>query len=143
MADYGFVHSGRVFTADNTQGISVEDNDKRNKAIEADELKHWQTQPDRFVAYYSFPAEKGGQPYRAAFAPRLHLNAGVIGTADVATVKTWLGTKLGDIIFARVYRHNFGGRVVRLRVRGTNGAIYYGSASWDSGDVITLRKARR
>lgn len=31
---------------------------------------------------------------------------------------------------------------VSIRVRGTNGAIYYGRASWDNGTCIWLHKAK-
>lgn len=109
----------------------------------ARELAHWATQPDTFApAYYDFPAEDMTGHYRRAFVPRMHSNCGSIGTADSATVKTWNGSVLGVITRARVYSHNSGSRMVALTVRGTNGALYYGRASWDNGNVIKLRRAK-
>ena len=136
--DYGFVHAGKVFTPDGTQ-VSPKDNDERNRAIEAAALAQWQQQPDSFVAYYDFPTERrnraidGSRPYRDSFYPTIGRDA---------NVKTWLGTRIGDITEARVYSHNFGSRFVAIRVRGTNGAEYYGRASWDNGEVIHLRRAK-
>lgn len=132
MADYGFVHDGRVFTPNATPGLDASTVAERNQAIEAEELARWQTGPDRQVAYFTFPAETGGGQYRPSFRPQL---------AD-AYVTTWPGTRIGTIVDARVYRHNFGGRFIVIRVRGTNGAEYYGRASYDWGHVIMLRKVR-
>lgn len=132
MADYGFVHEGRVYTPNATSGLDASTNEERNQAIEAAELARWEAQPDRQVAYFRFPAETGGGLYRPAFRPQL---------AD-AHVTTWPGTRIGTIVNARVYRHNFGGRFIAIRVRGTNGAEYVGRASYDNGTVVHLRKVR-
>lgn len=132
MADYGFVHDGRVFTPNATPGLDASTVTERNQAIEATELARWETVPDRQVAYFNFPAETGGGLYRPTFRPQL---------AD-AHVTTWSGMRIGAIVDARVYPHNFGGRFIAIRVRGTNGAEYVGRASYDGGDVITLRKVR-
>lgn len=150
--DYGLEHGGRVFTPNQTQGISPEANADRNRAIEAEELKRWQDRPERFVAYYDFPAEHlplFGRPrlYRENFAPCLHTFVNKAKPEDtgydhVATITTCLGTTIGVITAARVYRHNFGGRMVALRMKGTNGVEYYGRASWDGGSVITLRRVK-
>lgn len=153
MGDYGFVHQDKTYTPNATAGIAPADNDARNRAIEARELEYWQTAPERFApAYYSFPAE--GQPlfgrprtWRASFSPVLHTyiektTPDAPGTANHAIVTTWLGTKIGVIVSARVYTHNFGGRFVSLKIKGTNGASYYGRASWDNGSLIRLRKVK-
>ncbi len=134
LMDYGITHQGQVVTPNQTAGVSPEDNQARNKAIEQAELDHWKTQPDRMTAYYDFPNHPEGtrMPYRISFYPS---NTG-------AKVTTWLGTTLGDIVSAKVYRHNFGFRMVSITVRATNGACYYGRASWDNGDVINLRKGK-
>ncbi len=113
--DYGFSHAGRVFTPNETTGITPEENTGRNAVIERAELDHWKTQPDVMLAYY-----------------------------DISKVKvtTWPGTMLGTITYSRVYRHNFGGRFVALRVHGNNGAEYYGRASYDWGQCVRLRKVK-
>lgn len=107
--------------------------DTHNAAVQATELAHWQTKPDRQLAYYHFPQERGGGHYRDSFTPAL---AG-------AYVTLWPGAVLGRIISAYVYTHNFGSRMVSLRVQGSNGAVYSGRASWDHGDCINLRKVKR
>ena len=134
--DYGFTHAGKVYTPNGTTGITA--NDQRNDQLEAAELARWADQPDQQVAYYSIPTLAGnwGTAIRTvgAFHPHDLRNA---------TVSTWLGTTLGHITSAHVYRHNFGGRMVSLYVKGTNGAEYYGRASWDGGNVIKLRRVQR
>lgn len=131
---YAFAHAGKVFTPDGRVSLpgSVEDH---NAQLEARELAAWAEGPDRALAYYQFPvndAAVAGTQYRANYSPRI----------TGATVSTWLGTVIGRITEARVYRHNFGQRFVSLRVLGTNGAEYWGRASWDGGNAIILRKVR-
>lgn len=143
--DYGFTHQGKVYTPNGT-GISPAESEARNKEIEAKELATWQTRPDGVLAYYRFPAEQlplFGRPrvYRATFHPLLHSYV-ENGLANVATVSTWLGTTIGTITSARVYRHNFGSRMVAMTVKGTNGATYHGRASWDNGTCIRLRLSK-
>jgi hypothetical protein len=140
--DYGFVHEGRTFTPNGTPAIDPSSNDTRNAQIERAELERWAARPDRMLAYFQFPAETGGGLYRRSFLPHLHSNCGVVGTANVAVVTTWPGTIIGRITAARVYPHNFGGRFVSLTVRGTNGATYYGRASYDHGSCVMLRKGK-
>jgi hypothetical protein len=115
MADYGFVHEGKVFTPDGTPHVNPTDSDARNRAIERAELEVWDGGPDSFVAYYD---DKRG------------------------TITTWLGTHIGDITSSSVYGHNFGSRMISVRVTGTNGVKYYGRASYDNGNCVTLRKLR-
>lgn len=127
--------------------------DKSNEETTRIELECGQSKPDTFApAYYAFPAGRlplFGKPrsYRADFHPCLHtyINKETLadpGVAHVATVTTWTGTILGHVESAHVYRHNFGARMVSMRVRGTNGAMYYGRASWDNGNVIRLRRVK-
>ncbi len=152
MSDYGLIHADQVYTPNHTQGITPAENAERNQAIERAELARWADAPDRQLAYYAFPAEHlptfgRPRPYRTDFRPCLHTyinapNPGDPGIAHRATVTTWIGAELGVITAARVYQHNFGGRFVSIRVRGSNGAEYYGRASWDSGSVIRLRKVK-
>lgn len=132
MADYGFVHADTVFTPNGTPGIDPAENLARNHAIEQSELADWRMRPAVAVGYFTFPAETGGGLYRSAFYP----------SRDRAVVSTWLGTELGTIVRARVFAHNFGGRMVSIVVRGNNGAYYSGKASWDNGQVIRLRRMK-
>ncbi len=143
MSGYGFSkHAGKVFTPDGANTLTEDTVDQHNAELERRELASWAGKPDRALGYYKFEAEyqsrrdlvaAGGiNHYRANFSPRI----------KGATVSTWLGTELGKITEARVYRHNFGARFVSLRVLGTNGAEYWGRASWDGGNAVILRKVR-
>lgn len=114
--DYGFTHDGKVFTPNGTTGVSVVENDGRNAAIEANELARWAEQPATAIGYYD---------------------------ETKRTVSTWRGATLGTITESRIYRHNFGARFIAIKVLGTNGARYYGRASYDNGNVIRLRKTVR
>lgn len=137
MTDYGFVHAGKVYTPNGTPAIAPEENETRNQVIQAAELARVATKPDAMLAYYSFPAEHAkqgqpGRPYRERFSPQL---------AD-AHVSLWLGVRIGRITAARVYRHNFGGRMVSLTV-DVDGTRYHGRASYDWGQCVRLRKGKR
>lgn len=135
--DYGFTHQNKVYTPNQTPGVTPADVEERNKAIERDELERWKGQPDRHVVYFEFPIEITRQdstkPYRTRFQP----------VVTDAYVSTWLGTRLGTITRAHVYTTNLGGRIVCLQVTGTNGSKYYGRASYDNGNCVWLRKAKR
>jgi hypothetical protein len=130
--DYGFEHAGTVYTPNRTAGIKAADSAKRNAEIEASELVRWASCPDTQVAYYNFAA--------GTRADSLHLYSA--RTLADCTVTTWTGKVIGTITAANVYRHNFGGQFVSMRVIGTNGAEYYGRASYDWGTVIKLRRVR-
>ncbi len=119
--NYGFTHRGKVYTPNGTTGISAEDNLERNEAIEQAMLAAWREQPDRMLAYY-------------------HL--GVNPTFTKGDVTSWLGSYLGEITSAHVYRHTFGGRMVSIKVTGSNGAKYYGRASYDHGTCIMLQRVK-
>jgi len=128
MSAYIFEHDGKQFTPDGL--VTVDSTTAHNAQLEATELAAWIDQPDETIAYYKLVSETNpDRTYRASF--RTH-----------GTVSTWLGTVLGTVTEARVYRHNLGGRFVSLRVTATNGARYYGRASYDSGNVVRLRKAK-
>lgn len=105
--------------------------DTRNAELDALNLADWATAPEVFTAYYTLASEENQtpRPYGGTFRThgRLH---------------SWLGADMGVITEARVYRHNFGGRMVNIRVRATNGAEYYGRASYDWGSVVTVRKVK-
>jgi hypothetical protein len=129
--DYGFTHEGKVFTPNGTTGIDTADNETRNKQIEAHELAAWKTCPDGVLAYYKLAAEDNpNRQYRESFVSH-------------GIVSTWLGTQIGTITHARGYRHNFGSRMVAIQVTGTNGAKYYGRASYDWGQCVRLRLRKR
>lgn len=127
--DYGFEHDGQVFTPNRTS-VRVETNIDRNKEIETSELARWKNCPETFVAYYALPAD--AREYFGRKTP----------VSYRGTLSTWLGTKIGTITQATVYQHNFGGRFVSIRAIGSNGAEYYGRASYDGGDVIQLRRVK-
>ena len=101
-----------------------------NSTIAASELAQWKTVPERMGAYYVFPAEDVDKRYRTTFQPVL----------TGAHVTTWPGDRIGTIVDAKVYPHNFGARMVSLRVIGTNGATYYGRASYDHSNCVRLRR---
>lgn len=151
--DYGFNHAGHVYTPNGTTGLSADSTAARNASISLSEQAEWASIPARFFVYYDFPAESlplFGRPrnYRATFAPCLHTFVNVApgetgdGLAHKAVVTLWTGEVIGRITSARVYTNNFGGRLVAIRVTGTNGAKYYGRASWDNGNCIVLHRAK-
>lgn len=136
---HALVMNGKVYGPNgpiktiNGHTLTVAEAEAYNKSLTDQELAHWSTSPDRFApAYYTFPHEQAGGPYRPTFNP--HLGS--------ATVTTFTGAHLGRIVRARIYRHNFGARMVSITVVGTNGAHYVGRASWDNGSVIRLRKTK-
>lgn len=109
--------------------------DTHNRETEAIELERWKTQPERQLAYYRFiqdEIDRAGKQRLTTYHPSL------IG----ASVSTWMGTRIGTITSARVYPHNIGSRMVAITVTGSNGAHYYGRASWDWGTCINLRKVK-
>lgn len=108
---------------------------EHNMMMQAKELARWDTKPDTQLAYYHFPADvtfRSGKQRLDSFHP-------LINSAYVAI---WPGNLIGTITHARVYTHNLGGRFVSIKVRGTNGASYYGRASWDNGTCVNLHKAK-
>lgn len=141
-------HRGQTFSPDGKVNVSAEEVETINKAADAAELAIWAERPTRFSpAYYTFPAEDV-QTTSVYGAPiTLHMHTLIYRQTFVppmtdAVVKTWNGSLLGRITSAKVFGHNFGGRMVAITVRGTNGASYYGRASWDNGNVIRLRKVK-
>lgn len=99
--------------------------DAQQTEVEQRVLADWRMRPQKAIAYYGIatPAEA---------------EAGVR-----SGVHTFLGTRLGTIIRSRVFRHNFGARFIAIRVRATNGAEYYGRASYDWGNAVILHRAKR
>jgi hypothetical protein len=105
-----------------------------NAAVEARVLAEWATRPANAVGYFSFPSE---DEFAARTGPR-QWRASVFPYRNGAPVTTWMGTVIGSVMSALVYRHNLGGRFVSLTIMGTNGATYSGRASWDNGNCINL-----
>ena len=62
---------------------------------------------------------------------------------DKRTATTWTGEKLGDVVFGREYRDNFGGRRVPVTVRAINGRVYYGTYFKSPGDFARVRLSKR
>lgn len=61
---------------------------------------------------------------------------------DFRNVHTWTGEHLGTIVSKGVERRPFGGRVVSVRVRAINGAMYGGICNLSSGTYCRLRKLK-
>lgn len=137
-----------AYTPDGKIATTAEDAARINAETDAAELAAWAERPERFEpAYFHFPTEQtdtstGRTPrtYTRRFAPLLGDRR--TDPRQWASVTTWNGSLLGYIVDARVYAHNFGGRMVSLTVQGTNGARYYGRASWDGGTVVRLRRVK-
>ncbi len=117
MTDYGFKHEGQIFTP-NATPVSAEDNNTRNKAIEAAELALWAAQPDSFAVYINKSADGS---YRAT---------------------TWLGTVLAHNVIRSRIDHNMSRKMMAVRFRGTNGANYYGRYGADWSELCRVRKAK-
>lgn len=126
---YAFKHEGKVYGPDGPikdmdgHELQPSDADNYNKGLEAIELEEWKLQPDTWLAYYIIIRGENGLP--------------VLGGAFAST---WLGTSLGRITSAHIYRHNFGSQMISIEVEGTNGATYYGRASYDWGSCVKLHK---
>lgn len=112
--DYGFTHDGRVFTPNGTRGISPDENEARNVALEQAELLRWATKPDRFCAYHH----------------------------DGHAISTWKGTQIGTVINSHDYRNNFGHRERYVHVRGNNGAFYHARYGYERSHLVRLRRYR-
>ena len=112
ITDYGFQLEDRVFTP-NGSAVSPAENAARNKAIEVHELEAWQTKPDLFAVFVS----------------------------DKTEITTWLGSLLGCITSSSTHV-NRGARICCIKVRGNNGANYWGRYSSDWSQLVLLHKSR-
>ena len=121
--NYAFEHAGAVYTP-NPDGPGVTNVNAHNDALEAAELAQWATAPDRFAGYIAETPEPRGVSINERF------------------LTTWRGVKLGKVIAWRVYRNNLGARVAAVRIRGNNGAEYYGRMGVDWNQLIRLRRAK-
>ena len=61
-------------------------------------------------------------------------------TDDFRTVTTWMGQKLGDIVWKGAITRPMGGKMQAIRVRGVNGCMYAGRANLSSGTYVRLKK---
>ena len=57
-----------------------------------------------------------------------------------AKATTWTGEKLGQVIFGREYRDNFGGVRVPIEVFGVNGVQYYGTYYKSAGNYARIKR---
>jgi hypothetical protein len=121
---YAIKHEDKGYLPDGSklpEGMTTED---WNAQIEAQELTHWQAQPERAFVYV------------------LHGEAQVIDRA--VRVTTWTGELLGTGILGPKYKcPTFGcfpSTRRSIRVKGTNGAEYFGTYYESSGDYARMRK---
>lgn len=122
MSDYGIMHQGKVYTPNSglvelTEAV----NKARNEAIEAEELLHWEKKPQNFGAYTS--------------------NAPHLSDSWHGAVTTWLGTKLGYVYESHTVQ-SWNKCMRYIRVRGDNGACYYGAYNEERGNFVMLRKLK-
>ena len=113
MTGYAFTHNGSVFTPEGKSEMTPAQSAWHNEMLEADELSRWATAPDTACHYV-----KGSK------------------------LVTWLGTELGTITYRNIYSTRLG-LVEAIRVKGTNGASYYGRHSADWSEFVNLRKCKR
>ena len=115
--NYAFEHAGAVYTP-NPNGPGVTNVNAHNDALEAAELAQWATAPDRFAGY-------------------------IVGHSVAQTLETWRGKRLGVVTEYRLLRgRSFGARMWSVRVRGNNGATYYGRYGADNSQLVRLRKVK-
>lgn len=111
--DYAFVHGGKAFTPNKTALESGEVS-AHNAVLESAELVEWSKRPDCWQVYVT----------------------------NTWYVSTWTGVVLGTIIARRSYQNNFGAKIESVRVKATNGAIYYGRYGADWSQLCRVRKAK-
>lgn len=126
---YIFTFNGHgQFAPDGKVGAPV-NVDAHNRAVEAEELTYWATAPDRFHGYYTLISRFAGQVHQ--YAQLEHLRG------DTVRIDTWLGTPIAHGRITSAHVNNLGARMLRLRVRGTNGREYWGAAGYDA-QLVTL-----
>lgn len=123
---YAITHEGKALSPDglitDIEGtpLLAADPDAYNKALEAQELEHFKSGPERIMAYVRMP--KDGQ---------------------CAKVNTWLGTELGNAWLGHRAYVGFGmhtyRRAVTVRIFGT---LYHGWYFESSGDYCHLKRAK-
>lgn len=119
---YAFEHKGVIYTPHESGGVT--DANAHNDALEAAELANWATAPEQFAGYIVATPEPKGVSVNERF------------------LQTWRGITLGKVTRYRVYRNNLGARIASIRVRGDNGAEYYGRLGVDWNQLVRLRKVK-
>src|SRR5688572_17450492 len=110
MSNYIVQHANVNFTPNGV--VNVDNVSDHNREVEERVLAEWRMRPAVFVAYF------------------------VDGK-----LQTWLGTVIGGVIRGHSYRNHLTcSRMTYLRVRGTNGAEYYGTYGSDWAQAVKLRR---
>jgi len=92
---------------------AIDDVNSHNAAIEANELTIWAAKPECFAGYVTN-----------------------------GNFTTFLGTAIGRVIKASVYRNNFGKRLRAVTIAGNNGALYHGRYGVDWGDLVRVKRSK-
>lgn len=127
VMSYAFAFQGSVYTPDGKAPLSPEQVDAHNRATEASELAEWQAGPMRAFVYVT-----------------MFQNAGYYGLRVRGEIRTFLGTKLGDITeLGAPVADNFGGYRRHIVAYGTNGRTYHGWYMESSGDYARIKLHKR
>jgi hypothetical protein len=108
----GFTPEGRAPEGRAPDGFLVS---AHNRAVERHELDAWASVPTHFGAYIS-DAKVG------------------------AAVTTWLGTELGKVTACKVAKRRVGADMAYIRVRGSNGAEYFGRYGCEWSQYVHLKR---
>lgn len=112
MTGYVWEHEGRQFDPDGK--ANVDDAAEHNAKLTAAELAHWATKPDRMLVYH-------------------------VGNE----IQTFMGAVLGRVTDKRMLVNNLTGTLMlSLRIRGNNGADYYGRYGSDWSQAVRIRKVK-
>lgn len=114
QAGYVFEHKGKQY--DPSGVVSVGLAEEHNAALERDELAYWQTKPPGFIGYY---VKRANGSY---------------------SMTTWRGTEIGTIFWMRKGYGPSGHSLLYIRVRGTNGATYYGKFGHECTQAVRLHR---
>lgn len=142
---YAINHNGKAYgptgpiTDINGTPLSPEDIDAYNRQLEAQELEHIKSSPEKLVLYIQHPDKDCTQHTASAQENKGNMYYGV---------GTWLGTRVGNAWvgdrsisgFQGYYRGGTYRRPVTTRVFGT---LYHGWWYESSGDYVRLKKAKR
>ena len=112
--NYGIEFHGKVFTPDGISNIPPNEVEERNQAVDAAVLEAWVNSPNEFSVYI-----------------------------DGESVTSWMGEKMGTVLYRSEFHNNFGGVTECIRFKGTNGSEYYGRKSRDWSQLLNCRKCAR
>jgi len=128
MSGYIFEFQGQQFTPEGA--VTVPSTAEHNAVLAQQELTAWQTRPDHWAGYVTFPATypvSVAKPYEQ----------------QRVTLTTWMGELLGHGYVTGVFRNNLtGSRTVAIRVRGTNGATYIGRFGDEWSQLCRVRRVK-